>query len=61
MRKFNPDSLLAQREHSLKAQLAKHADEKHTDKNKRYYASGYCDAWRDLIDVLKKQIAEGRG
>ena len=54
MRKYSWDLLLAQREHSLKATLAKHASEKHTEKSLRYYTAGYEAAWRDLLEILKK-------
>ena len=54
MRKYSWDLLLAQREHGLKATLAKHANEKHSKSNLAYYAAGYETAWRDLLEILKK-------
>ena len=54
MRKYSWDLLLAQREHSMKATLAKHAHEKHTAKGLHYWQCGYEAAWRDLLEILKK-------
>jgi len=48
------DFLLNQRSGALQARLAKHADEKHSEKSKRYYAAGYEAAWQDLINILKE-------